>query len=140
MEIVRTPPTETIQALLAASALPIDDLADPAVELWAAIEGDQLLGTVGIQWLDGSALLRSLAVAVDARARGLGATLCDAVIHAARSQGRTELWLLTTSARDYFSRRGFEVVARDQAPAALRQTAQFASLCPASATIMRRAL
>lgn len=138
MEIVRTPPTAAVTALLVASELPIDDLADPAIELWAALDGARLLGVVGVQWLADGALLRSLAVAPEARDRGIGAALCDAAIRAVEGQGRAPLWLLTTSAQDYFGRRGFELVARDQVPAAVRATAQFASLCPASAAVMRR--
>ena len=47
---------------------------------------------------------------------------------------------LTTTAADYFARLGFVRIDRDAAPPAIRATAQFASLCPASAHVMRREL
>jgi amino-acid N-acetyltransferase len=48
--------------------------------------------------------------------------------------------LLTTTAAPFFTRFGFTSAARDAAPAALRATAEFASLCPASAVCMAVAI
>ncbi|MFT3700117.1 MAG: arsenic resistance N-acetyltransferase ArsN2 [Kofleriaceae bacterium] len=138
MQIERTNPTDEIKALLVANGLPIDDLDDPDISLFAAHDGAALAGVVGLQWLEGAALLRSLAVEPSLRTNGVGAQLCAIATHEAETRGRSELWLLTTSARDYFARRGFQVVARDLVPPAVRSTAQFASLCPASAVVMRR--
>lgn len=129
-----------VKALLAASELPTDDLEDPSIALYGASEAGRLIGVVGVQVLGRAGLLRSLAVDPAARDRGLGGQLCERVLQEARARGLTELWLLTTTARDYFARRAFEVVPRDQAPSALRSTAQFMSLCPASAVVMRRSL
>ena len=132
--------SEEVKALLAASELPTDDLEDPSIALYGMSDGGRLIGVVGVQVLGGAGLLRSLAVDPSARDRGLGGQLCERVLREARARGLTELWLLTTSARDYFARRGFEVVPREEAPGAVRSTAQFTSLCPASAVVMRRSL
>jgi amino-acid N-acetyltransferase len=140
MEITPTSATAEVKALLAASELPVDDLDDPTIVLFGSSNGGRLVGVVGLQLLAGTGLLRSLAVEPSVRDRGLGGQLCDRVVREARQRGFSELWLLTTSARDYFARRGFESVARDQAPSAVRSTAQFTSLCPSSAVAMRRAL
>jgi amino-acid N-acetyltransferase len=140
VEIQPVPVSEQAKALLAANDLPIDDLDDPSIALYGASDGGRLVGVVGVQLLDGTSLLRSLAVDPSARERGLGGQLCDRVLHEARARGMAELWLLTTSARDYFARRGFEVVPREQVPSAVRATAQFTSLCPSTAVVMRRAL
>jgi amino-acid N-acetyltransferase len=131
---------DDVKALLSANELPIDDLDDPAIRLYGAYDGERLVGVVGLQALDGTALLRSLAVVAAHRDRGVGGRLCEHTIDEARRRGLAELWLLTTSARDYFVRRGYEPVPRDRAPLAVRTTAQFSSLCPASATVMRRPL
>ena len=136
---IRSVAAKDVEALLAAAGLPVDDLGDDGIELWGAFE-DRLLGVVGVQWLDGAALLRSLAVDPAAREHGLGAKLCGIVEARARERKLSELWLLTTSARDYFARRGYEAVPREHAPVAVRATAQFTSLCPATATVMRRSL
>ena len=59
--------------------------------------------------------------------------------HAA-SSGLSKLVLLTTTAERYFTRFGFEVVSRDEVPAAVRESVEFTSACPASATVMQVAL
>ena len=48
--------------------------------------------------------------------------------------------LLTTTAASFFAKRGYRPLARDEAPAAVRATAEFRSICPASATCMGKSL
>jgi len=127
--------------LLAACELPIDDLDSPALELVGAFGGDALLGVIGLERCGaGLGLLRSLAVAPAARARGIAGVLCGELIARARRAELRELFLLTTTAADYFTRHGFARSERAAAPAAIRAHAQFTSLCPASAVLMRRDL
>jgi N-acetylglutamate synthase-like GNAT family acetyltransferase len=127
--------------LLAEAGLPTDDLAeDPRLRLFGLQDGDRLVGVVGVQPLDGAVLLRSLAVAAKARGRGAGALLVAAVEDHARQSGSRDVYLLTTDAAAYFERRGYQRVSRDEAPASLRATRQFAQLCPASAAVMHKRL
>lgn len=126
---------DDLKALLSANDLPIGDVDDPTIRFYGAFDGTRLVGVVGIQALDGAVLLRSLAVTSDHRARGLGRQLCEHAMGDAR-----EVWLLTTSARDYFARHGFEPIDRSSAPQAIQRTRQFSELCPSSATVMRRRL
>jgi amino-acid N-acetyltransferase len=133
-------PTDTpaARALLAGSDLPIDDLDDAAITLIGAFDGSTMIGIVGLQVCGSLGLLRSLAVSPAHRERGLGAVLCARVFALAAERSLASLWLLTTSARDFFTRHAFEVVARDEVPEAIRATTQFSSLCPSSAHVMRR--
>ena len=48
--------------------------------------------------------------------------------------------LLTTTAEDFFVRRGYGVVGRDAAPAVVQKTTEFRSLCPDSAVCMMKHL
>jgi amino-acid N-acetyltransferase len=127
-----------VRSLLEASDLPTDDIEDPSISLFCAFDGDALAGVVGLQSCDGVGLLRSLAVATTHRDRGVARLLCEHVFEEARTRDMGSLWLLTTTARDYFTRHAFEVVPREEAPDAIRGTAQFSSLCPSSAHVMRR--
>jgi len=129
---------DRVRQLLVANELPVGDLDDPTNELIGAFDGEDLLGVVGLQRCDGVGLLRSLAVAEARRANGIGRLLCEHVVATARAHGYTDLYLLTTGAADYFARQGFSDVGREDVPAAIRMTAQFAGLCPASARVMRR--
>ncbi len=134
-----TPPDmPAARALLASSELPTDDIDDPAITFIGAFHGTELVGIVGLQDCGGTGLLRSLAVTAHHRAQGIARQLCERVFEMASERKLESLWLLTTSAQDYFMRHAFEAVPRDSAPDTVRATAQFASLCPSSAHVMRR--
>lgn len=126
------------RALLASCDLPTDDLDDASIALIGAFDGGAMVGVIGLQSCGDVGLLRSLAVDAAHRDRGVARALCDRVFEVAHARDLREIWLLTTTAEAYFTRLGFTPIARDAAPAQLRATAQFASLCPATARVMRR--
>jgi len=82
-------------------------------------------------------LLRSIVVREKARGRGLGRRVVEHLIETALGAGKRQLYLLTMDAADFFAHLGFESLARDEAPPALKETAQFKNLCPSSAALMR---
>ena len=93
----------------------------------------------GLEVHGGAGLLRSVCVRSAARGQGLGPRLCDAIEDRAAAAGLGELYLLTTTARAFFERRGYHVVDRASAPERILQTAEFQSLCPSSATCLSQA-
>lgn len=130
-----------VAALLAANGLPVADLPPDLADFYVATDAAGLAGTAGLQRCgDGIGLLRSLAVRADARGHGLGHDLCATIEGHAVRLGMTRLFLLSTGAAGYFARLGYRRTERDQAPAAIRATAQYGNLCPASAVLMTRDL
>ena len=95
---------------------------------------------IGLEGYGAVALLRSLAVAPAWQGRGLGAALLAHAERAARQRGVQALYLLTTTAEAFFARRGYVRLPREAAPPILRQTAEFAALCPARAACLTKAL
>jgi len=85
-------------------------------------------------------LLRSVVVPAPHRGTGAGSRLVALLAAEAATLGVERLWLLTTTASEFFARLGWVVVPRDAAPAAIRASDQFTSLCPSSATLMLREL
>lgn len=83
------------------------------------------------------ALLRSVAVATTLRGQGLGRRMTQAMLGLAGERGVREVFLLTETAEQFFEGFGFAGVDRASVPAAIRSTVEFASACPASATVMR---
>lgn len=132
---------EAVKALLQAARLPIDGLEEQFGDKYAIAEHHgTAIGAEGIEIHGDAGLLRSAVVDAAWRGRGVGDALtCDRLAWAER-HGLREVWLLTTTAADYFPRFGFEPAARDAAPAPLRRSREFAEACPASAVVMRRAL
>ena len=81
-------------------------------------------------------LLRSVAVASSARNEGIGRALVERQLDEGRALGLDAVYVLTTTARDYFSRLGFKEANREGAPPALSACPEFASACPASASCL----
>jgi amino-acid N-acetyltransferase len=134
-------PVAVIRRLLEDAQLPTADVAPGMRQrfIGAQVDGDWL-GVVAIEPLGEVALLRSLAVVAARRSQGLGRALIGAAQALAQSLGAHVCYLLTTSAVPYFARLGYTAMARDDAPMAIRTTTQFVSLCPATATLMRKEL
>lgn len=130
-----------VLGLLEQASLPTADLDAPAaVQFWIAMAADRLVGAIGLERYGTDGLLRSLVVAPDHRSRGVGHALVAALERDARSAGVGRMVLLTQTARTFFERLGYEVVSRDSVPDPVRTSAEFRSLCPASAVCMTKRL
>jgi amino-acid N-acetyltransferase len=125
-----------VEQLLVASGLPVDGIAEALCGFIVAESHGRLVGVVGIEVCDEHALLRSTAVAAEWRDRGLGRQLVERMIAEAESRNICALYLLTTTAERYFPSFGFVKTTRETVPEPVRQTAEFVSACPASATVM----
>ncbi|KPJ79184.1 MAG: hypothetical protein AMJ54_00445 [Deltaproteobacteria bacterium SG8_13] len=105
-----------------------------------ARKGPRVVGTVSIEVAGSSGLLRSLAVVEKFRCQGVATQLVAAAEKSARQMRIRTLYLLTLTAEPFFSARGFEKVDRSSAPAEIRDTAEFRSLCPDSAVCMKKSI
>src|SRR5690606_29309843 len=126
-------------SLVQAAGLPQSGIADtfPDGYMVARVAGS-VVAVTGLEVHGRHGLLRSVAVSVNYRCAGLGRTLVERCFEAARARGLEALFLLTTTAPDYFARLGFERVVRDSAPDELRRPSEFASICPSSAVCMTK--
>jgi amino-acid N-acetyltransferase len=125
-----------VLALLVEADLPTDGVAESFASFVVIEEGGRVLAAAGVELHGGSALLRSLVVAPDARGAGHGA----AVLRRALDEGQQHagaVYALTTTAASYLSRFGFEPIARDVLPPELFQSPELRGACPSSATVMR---
>jgi amino-acid N-acetyltransferase len=127
---------DAIRTMLVSAKLPVDDLPASSVEFLLAEGHSGVSGVIGIEAFESAALLRSLAVAPQQRRTGVGRALVEALERRALASGISQLMLLTETAAPFFQRLGYAQTSRDDTPAAIRYTAQFRSLCPASATCM----
>lgn len=128
-----------MKQLLAAHALPTGDFETAAVDWLVAVpDAGGVAGMVGLELIDREGLLRSLVATK--QGAGVGSALLAAAEDVARSRGVRRLFLLTQTAEPFFAARGYARVERSDAPQALLATAEFRSLCPASATCMTREL
>ena len=123
-------------AALETADLPTSDLFDHSARYFA-------LGTCafgGLVQFGSLGLLRSIVVAKEKRGKGMGAAILNGLLGKAQELDLREVWLLTTTANQFFSKRGFERVPRGKAPDAIAGTAQLKQLCPDLAVLMRHSL
>lgn len=125
-----------ILSLLAASQLPQEGLSDYLQTALIARNGDQIIGSAALELYGTAALLRSVAVASDYRGQGLGQQLTRAAIDLAQSHKITQLYLLTETAADFFPKFGFRQIDRTQVSDQVKNSLEFTTLCPDSASVM----
>lgn len=110
------------------------------LRFFGCVQDGALVGAVGLERYGQVGLLRSLAVTPSRRGRGIGYALVACVEEEARSHGLRSLYLLTTTAGAFFARLGYQRADREDAPAPIRSTSQFVSLCPSSSHLMVKRL
>ena len=141
MRIEPLSPNGELRALLERCGLPIADLAASAsLQCYGVQRDGRLLGVVALESYDAVALLRSLAVAPEARGSGLGQALVRFAEREAAARHIGRLYLLTNTAAPFFAKLGYQATARETAPPAIRMSAQFSGLCPASASFLSKRL
>ena len=138
----RSEDLDAIKALLAENELPVGDVDEALLVDFLVAEdvGGKIVGSVGLERFGRNALLRSLATAKMVRNEGLGTRLLAHAELMARASDVSELWLLTTTAANFFSRAGYASVERAAAPVEVQASTQFAALCPASAVCLNKEL
>ena len=130
-----------VRALLEASQLPISDLNEASLRHFLVIRQDNsVVGVAGIEVHGRDGLLRSVAVTTTQRGHGLGAKLTAGIEALAQSLPVSTLFLLTTTAAPFFTARGFKSLPRSDVPESIRNTTEFASLCPSTAIVMSKSI
>jgi amino-acid N-acetyltransferase len=131
---------EVVGKLLSDADLPMDGLADqfgPSYAIATDLEGG-IVGAAGIERYGRFGLLRSVVVAPEARNQGVAELLVRDRMAWAGTEGLDSVYLLTTTAAQYFARLGFEQLDRDELPLEIRDSPEFASICPGTAVAMWR--
>jgi arsenite methyltransferase len=130
-----------IEALLAAADLPrVGIPADLPHFVVAETAADGVIAAAGLELYGRSALLRSTVVDPGWRGSGVGRLLVDAALEEARRCGIEDIFLLTTTAVDYFPKFGFACVEREAVPVEVRASPEFQGACPGTAAVMHRRL
>ncbi|MCI3973873.1 MULTISPECIES: arsenic resistance N-acetyltransferase ArsN2 [Burkholderia] len=104
------------------------------------VNSQGLVACGGIEFHGNFALIRSIAVAEQARGAGVGKAIVSRLLAQCRSRAVEAVALLTTTAEDYFAKEGFMRVARNDVPHLLLASSQFQGVCPGSATVMLKVL
>lgn len=124
--------------LLQAENLPTEDLKPDLPHFFVAVDAREVVGLIGLEIYDDAGLLRSMVVERDYRNRSIAKNLLSTLLHYAAEKQVRYIYLITTTAEMYFASKGFSVLNRDQVPASISSCQEFSTLCPTTATVMRK--
>jgi len=127
---------DVLTLALSVAGLPTDDLHEPGRAFFGLSDDAGPISFIGIEGMGMDRLLRSLVVLPSRKRRGFGGLLVAHAEAFARQDDIERLHLLTQTVPDFFRARGYHPAERATAPASITSTAQFASLCPASAAYL----
>ena len=131
-----------ISKLLSQAGLPTEDLTRNKLDgfLVARQEEGLLIGAIGVEAYGDVGLLRSLVVHPSHRGKGIGGRLTHELESFAKRKGIKTLYLLTTTAADFFTHLGYGVIPRARVPASIAETEEFKNICPVSAVCLFKTL
>jgi amino-acid N-acetyltransferase len=130
----------SVETLLVSAGLPIEGVEEHFHSFFVAADGGRIIGAAGLEWYGEHALLRSVVVTAAAEGAGLGSTLTRRALDEARARGASAIYLLTTTAAEFFPRFGFERASRDEVPSSVQASREFRGACPSTAVAMRLAI
>ncbi len=125
-----------IEALLLANKLPTEGAREHLATYVLAVSNGEVVGCAGAEVYGAVALLRSVAVAPGLHKKGIGRLMLQTLLQQARARDIASLHLLTVTAPEYFAQYGFKRGTLEEAPAALKASAEFQGACPACAAFM----
>jgi amino-acid N-acetyltransferase len=141
--IIREAGSEDLKAikfLLESVSLPSVDIEKHLFNFFVMDNGEDIIGTIGIEYYGDIALLRSLAVKIEYQNKCYGQKLCHKLIYKAEEMDVNNMYLLTNTAEEFFSREGFQKILRESVPPAIKQTYEYSTLCPSDSICMVKRL
>ena len=125
-----------VEALLLSNKLPTEGAREHLQHYLLALANGEVVGCAGAELYGPVALLRSVAVAPGLQRQGIGRLLLERLIEEGRRRGIASLHLLTVTAPECFAGYGFKRGRIEDAPPALKASAEFQGACPACAAFM----
>ena len=129
---------QSIVTLLQSEKLPVEDLPADLDNFFIALDYDNVVGAVGLEKYNNCGLLRSLVVNKDYRNEKIAGKLVKQLEEKAKDLGVDCIYLLTETAPDYFTKKGYEKIKREEVPADLQSSSEFSHVCPQSAIVMQK--
>jgi amino-acid N-acetyltransferase len=123
--------------LLEENDLPTSDI-DEDKTLFALIQNDKVIGTGGLELFGDCALLRSLSVRKDWQGKGLGRFIAQQLEQVCGESGIANVYLLTTTAEDFFRKKGYRVIDRANAPLSIKNSSEFTTVCSSTGILMHK--
>lgn len=126
--------------LLKNNNLPTVDIPDSSIQLYIGSYNDETIGIIGIEIYEKIGLLRSLAVQDSFKKLNVGTKLINKLFDQKKQNNIKDVYLLTETAEDYFTKFNFDKVDRSNIPDIIMETSEYKDICPNSAVVMHKNL
>jgi amino-acid N-acetyltransferase len=127
---------EKIQHLLESASLPTPGVSEHLEHFLVAESGGTIVGAIGLEVYEDTALLRSAVIVTEEQRKGIGSFLYDHNLVQARGLGVKRLLLLTNTAEKYFERKGFRRIDQKSVTGPVTTSVEFTGACPSHAACM----
>jgi N-acetylglutamate synthase-like GNAT family acetyltransferase/protein-tyrosine-phosphatase len=129
---------DAIKRMLVASLLPSRDVGGPNQRFIVASDNGRILGCAGLETYGQDGQVRSMAVHWTRRNAGLGSRLHERLLFEAVLADVRTLYVVTTTAEDFFSRHGYRRIETKDVPHDLLYSEEFATFVPGGGVVMSR--
>lgn len=129
---------QRIIQLLQAEKLPVDDLPASLDNFFVAMDNEKVIGTIGLELYGDCGLLRSMVVDKEHRNKNIASGLVQQLETHAKANSINCMYLLTETAVQYFEKKGYHKINRDEVPENLKASSEFSHVCPMSAIVMKK--
>lgn len=127
-----------INDILKKNDLVYEDIKDNTnIKLFSAYDDNLFIGIIGLEQFRNVGFLRSFVVLDEYRDKGYGKKIYNSLFNYAKSKGVKEIYLLTTTAENFFKKLGFKTLERKDVPQIIKNTAEFSHFCPDTAICMK---
>jgi amino-acid N-acetyltransferase len=131
---------DAVVNMLQNEKLPTQDLPASLKNFFVASEKDEVVAAIGLEQYGDCGLLRSMVVREEHRNKKIASILVQRLEEYAKTLGVDCIYLLTETAAPYFERKGYYRINREEVPKQLQASSEFNSVCPVSATVMRKSI
>src|SRR5690348_4123891 len=107
---------QSIVLLLQSEKLPVEDLPASLDNFLVALENNKVIGAIGLEKYDNCGLLRSMVVNKEHRNKNIASQLVQQLEDYATTVGIECIYLLTETAPQYFERKGYQRITREDVP------------------------
>lgn len=129
---------DAIRRLLVAALLPSGDVDGPNQRYIVARQNGRVVGCAGLESFGEDGQLRSMAVHWTSRNSGLGSSLHRRLLFEAVQAGVRRLYVVTTTAADFFTRQGYTKVRPAEVPPGVQASEEYAAFVPGGGVVMSR--
>lgn len=129
-----------INQLLKENNLPYEDINLNKIKIFVLNIDNEICGCIGLEIYSKVALLRSFVVNESHRNNGYGKLIVEYAQEFAIRKSINTIYLLTTTAKEYFSKFNFSIIDKNNVDNQIKTTTEFQSLCPCSAICLKKEL